>query len=64
MMNLIPWEMCFCGCKDFFIRKPGRWWEIVCQNCKCVRKINSPGIAVSEYAVSVPFKVEEVQHDR
>ena len=54
-MELIPWEMCFCGSTSFYISKPGKWWKMTCQRCKCERKIISPGVNVEEYDVDIPF---------
>ena len=55
-MDIFPWKQCFCGSTEFKVRKPGKWWEIICSNCKCQRTIKSPGIAVNDYSISVPFK--------
>jgi len=54
-MDLVPWKSCFCGSTSFYIQKPGKWWKIICQKCKCERVIKSPGISVTEYSVSIPF---------
>ncbi len=54
-MNLIPWEICFCESTSFYIQKPGKWWKIVCQRCRCERVIKTPGVSVDEYSISTPF---------
>ena len=49
-------KRCFCGCSTFLVTKPAKQWRLICRRCKCERVIASPGIAVTEYSVSVPFK--------
>lgn len=52
-------KICLCGCDSFHVQKVRHQYVLVCQRCKCQRSIISPGIGVSKYDVTTPFKPEE-----
>ena len=57
-------EKCFCGCETFNIEiENGEHKKnrpiIICERCKCRRRIISPRVSVEVYDVSIPFKGEQ-----
>jgi hypothetical protein len=51
-------EVCYCGSESFWVRKKNHQFMVVCQGCKCERRMTTPGISVGMegYQFSVPFK--------
>jgi len=55
-------QECFCGCNSFSIHigkdLPNRI-RIHCNNCKCQRRVITPGIGATKYEITPNFKVVE-----
>lgn len=52
-------QQCFCGCDSFYIQLDEGAKNaplIVCERCYCTRRVITPGVGVTSYDVTIPFK--------